>query len=160
MPEERELSEEEKRLYLKVGLVSLIIAFGIGLPGFWLVTNFVVNIFGSGPDRVSLLASLRAEMALAYPLLFIPVVVLLALAVRWIWKKSSPLVTAAIMCGLSGEFVLILIAVATVFDAIFPGVPVTIQVPLMAVSLGIALLAMGQTAKIRPIRNILEKQFK
>jgi len=160
MPADRELSEEEKRLYLKGGLVTLIIAFGIALPGFWLITNFVVNVLGLGPDRVSLLASLRAQMALAYPLLFIPSVVLVALVVRWIWKKSSPLVSAAIMCGLSGEFVLILIAIATVFDLLLPGVPFIVQVPLTAASLGIALLAMGQTAKIRPIRNILEKQFK
>lgn len=147
-------------LYLKTGLVTLIIAFGIALPGFWLITNFVFNVLGLGPDRVSFLASVRAEFAFAYPLLFIPSVVLVALVVRWIWKKSSPLESAAIMCGLSGEFVLILIAVATAFDLLLPGIPFTVQVPLAAVSLGIALLATGQTAKIRPIRNIIEKQFK
>lgn len=160
MQSERELSEEEKILYFNGGLATVAIGSAITLPGGWLITNVVVDVLGLGPDKVSLLATFRAIVALAFPFLFIPTVILVAFVVCKIWKKSSFLVNAAIVCGLSGEFVLILMTIITLFDVILPGLSVTIQVPLMALSLGIALLAMGQTAKIRPIRNILEKQFK
>jgi hypothetical protein len=160
MPSDKELSEEEKRLYVKGGLATVLIGSVIMLPGGWLVTSIVVNALGLGPENVSLLATFRAIVALAYPVLFVPTVILVAFVVSWIWRKSSALTNAAILCGFSGEFVLILIALVTLFDVILPGLSVILQVPLMAISLGIALFAMAKTAKIRPIRKLIEKSFR
>jgi len=154
-----ELSEEEKRTYVKAGILVVIGLSAIVIPGFLLINIILFSVLELEIGEISRLAGFRAILVLSYPIFFLPGAVLVELVYSWFWHKTFRLLNIGILSSMFGEFVLVSVAIATLFDLVFPEMPITVQVPLMAASNGIALLAMAKTASTTRIKMLIKKSF-
>jgi len=158
MRKPREWTKEEKRM-VRVGVFVVIGANMILIVDFLLLNSFLFDALNLREGSMSLFSGLRIILLVLYPLGFLPASVLAEAVDSRVRERSFKLRNVFLLLLFLAEF----ISVATIFSLLLEfsvtNAPLLLQFPLAALCVGISLLAMVATLKIRPIHDYMKKAF-
>jgi len=158
MKKTREWTEEEKRV-VKEGIIVVVGANIILVIDFYLLTNFLFDAINLKEGAMSLFAGLRALLFVLYFIGFIPASVLAEAANSYVKKRQFRMSNIFIFLLFFAEFVLLASAISTLSDLTLSNVSMLVQFPLTALNIGISLLVLTATSRVKVIHDFVKRAF-
>ncbi len=151
---ETEIEEPPLRLQLFLAAgIGIIIIVGMSL------TILIADFLGLRLGAISLIGGFRMLMGLIYFAMGLPFCVF---SEFWYsrWKKRTFRLRNIAMLSVSiGGGILLIVAISSFFEMIFPSLEPVDQAPILGISVGIALLALAATSRVHRVRSFLKKAF-
>jgi hypothetical protein len=147
----KDLSEEEKSM-IRMGFVVVAVSFTLAMIDFYLLQFFLQNSLGLAD--MSWFARSRTVFAFFVGTIILPLAVLVEFATSHVKKRSVKPKNILIFLSLGGEALLVGLVLLTLFDVLFSGASIYLQVPLMILGVSLPNLIMALTAaRLKPIRD-------
>lgn len=158
MKKPREWTEQEKRM-VRVGIFVVIGANMILLIDFLLLNSFLFDILNMKEGAMSLFSGLRILLLVLYPIGFLPASALAEVVDSRVRKRHFRLRNVFLLLLFLAEFVSIAAMLSLLLELSAPNLSLLVQFPLAALCVGISLLTMAATLRVRSIRDYMKKAF-
>jgi len=154
----REWTKEEKRM-VQEGIIVVIGANIILVIDFLLLNNFLFDALNLREGAMSLFEGLRIILLVLYPIGFLPASLLAEVADSRMRKRPFRVRNVLLLLLFLGEFISVASILSTLLDLSFSQLLLVVQSPLAALCIGISLLLMAATLKVKIVHDFVKKAF-